>query len=155
MATPLTLAEDKFARLLGDYRSMAEIIPLPCPKLVEFVEDGILEGREVEDYLRERFALCGEAGNSAESTQAQAVRCDAVVLGCTHFPLLTSAIRRVIGADTALYDGGAGTARQAKNQLIEKGCKAAEGGRGTIRFMSSSPGREKYYEELFAMSMRV
>ena len=38
MATPLTLHEHKFAALLEHYRTAAEIVPLPAPDLVGFVE---------------------------------------------------------------------------------------------------------------------
>ena len=147
MATPLTLREDKFTHLMGDYHDQAEIIPLPCPELVEFAEKGILEGPEVDAYLREVF------------TEADAKSCDAAVLGCTHFPLLTGPIRKALGEKVKIYDGGPGTARQARNMLEKWGLlRAAEASeeklsrRGKVTFLSSSAGREEYYRELFDRS---
>ena len=144
MATPLTLREDKFNHLMGDYSSMAQIVPLPTPELVEFVEKGILEGAELDAYLREVFEA------------ADAGHCDAVVLGCTHFPLLKGPIRKALKGNAAIYDGGAGTARQARNMLEKNGLLQKEEGRcGTILFESSSEGREAYYRSLFARCSSV
>lgn len=43
LATPLTLREEKFAALMQRCAASAEILPLPCPELVEFVERGELD----------------------------------------------------------------------------------------------------------------
>ena len=52
MATEVTLREKKFMRLMATYGASREIIPLPCPELVRFVEKGLLDGPEVETTLR-------------------------------------------------------------------------------------------------------
>ena len=43
LATPLTLREEKFVALMHQCAGCAEIVPLPCPELVEFVERGELD----------------------------------------------------------------------------------------------------------------
>ena len=48
MATPMTLKEEKFLALQAQYQPRAEIIPLPCPGLMEFVEQGGPSGGAVE-----------------------------------------------------------------------------------------------------------
>ncbi len=45
MATPMTLRETKFHNLMQKFQDQAEIISLPCPGLVEFVERGELSGK--------------------------------------------------------------------------------------------------------------
>ena len=103
LATPLTLREEKFNALLKQYTSLAEIVKIPCPELVEFVERGDLGSRAVYDYLEQRLGTYrGKA--------------DAAVLGCTHFPFLRRAIAEVLGNETELFDGGAGTARETARQ---------------------------------------
>ena len=42
---------------------------------------------------------------------------DALVLGCTHYPFVKDAIFKILGEQTVLFDGGAGTARQARRLL--------------------------------------
>lgn len=124
MATPLTLREEKFSRLLAHYAEQAQIVPMPCPELVEFVESGDLQSDALMRYLHER--LDGWRG-----------RADAVVLGCTHFPFLRSAISSVLGAGTVLYDGGAGTARETKRRLTEFGLLSQSAEKGTICLKNS------------------
>ena len=52
MATPMTLREEKFHALMQRFESDAEILRLPCPGLVEYVEQGVLEGaKAVADKL--------------------------------------------------------------------------------------------------------
>ena len=51
MATPMTLREEKFHKLESLYDEQADIYPLPCPGLMEFVEQGILSGEKLETFL--------------------------------------------------------------------------------------------------------
>lgn len=124
LATPLTLREDKFSLLLEHYRSEAELVPLPCPELVGFVERGELESDALMEYLRSRLGPWRG-------------RADAAVLGCTHFPFLRAAIRSVLGEETDLYDGGAGTARETKRQLAQRDLLNSERAAGKIRLENS------------------
>ena len=105
MATPMTLREEKFQNLMHRYEQDAEIIPLPCPGLVEFIERGEVESEELEHFLRKLFAPYKKA--------------DAVVLGCTHYPFAKKMIGKILGEEVLLFDGGAGTARETKRKLEE------------------------------------
>lgn len=143
MATPLTLREEKFLRLVGGYEAKADIISLPCPDLVEYVEKGILEGPHLEKYLRDVLEPCLQENIAA------------VVLGCTHFPLVKAQIAKVVGAGVKIYDGGEGTARQAKRLLEEKGFCNDGKEKGCIRFESSAPQKEVYYEALYKKAAHI
>ena len=124
LATPLTLREQKFEALLAHYASMAEIVKLPCPELVEFVERGELDSPEVFAFLENRLgAYRGKA--------------DAAVLGCTHFPFLRRAIGAVLGEGTELFDGGAGTARETARQLDVRGTRSEAGRHGAVMIENS------------------
>ena len=124
LATPLTLREDKLRALVAQFAPPAEILRIPCPKLVSFVERGDLDGPEVYAYLRGKLGVY--RGNA-----------DAAVLGCTHFPFLRRAIRDVLGPDTELFDGGAGTARETKRQLEARGTRALPGQKGAVTIENS------------------
>ena len=142
MATPLTLHEEKFKQLVKRYENLATIIPVPCPDLVEYVEKGILEGPELEGYLKDVLKPCLQEGVKA------------VVLGCTHFPLVKAAIGKVVGESVRIYDGGEGTARQAKCLLAAKNlCTDQE--KGHICFESSAPEKEAYYEALYRKAAHI
>ena len=104
MATPMTLAEKKFNRLINKYIGQAEFVSVPCPELVELVESGKLEGKEVSDYLKEKLNpyLKNDVG--------------AIVLGCTHFPFVKKEIQ-LLAEDASIIDGSFGTVKQLKRKL--------------------------------------
>ena len=53
---------------------------------------------------------------------------DTIVLGCTHFPVLASAIREVIGEDVAMVDSAETTAAAVADALEAKGMSNETGG---------------------------
>ncbi len=57
MATPMTLAEKKFNDLMAKYKDASEMVSLPCPGLVEYVEKGIVKGRELNNYLQKKLSI--------------------------------------------------------------------------------------------------
>ena len=61
---------------------------------------------------------------------------DALVLGCTHYPFAETVIRKILGPDTALLDGGEGTAAQTMQLL--KSRDLLYDGPGTIEFENSA-----------------
>ena len=124
LATALTLREEKFSHLLEQFQTRAEIIGLPCPELVEFVERGELESEALYAYLRGRLG-------------PYAHRADAAVLGCTHFPFLRRPIQEILGAETVLYDGGEGTARETQRQLALRHLSRPAGETGSVRLENS------------------
>ena len=105
MATPLTLKEEKFLSLVDRFSERERIIPLPCVGLVELIEAGKLDGAELDAYLSALFA---PYKNDPP---------DAVVLGCTHYPHIKSAIARNLPENVVILDGGVGTARETKRRL--------------------------------------
>ncbi len=126
MATEVTLREKKFADLMEQYQDSHDILRLPCPKIVEFVERGILDGPEPEAYLREVLLPCLSA-----DTQA-------IVLGCTHFPFMRPLISRLAGPDIRIYDGGEGTAAQTKRRLQQENLLLTAG-TGSVTIENSLP----------------
>ena len=62
---------------------------------------------------------------------------DAVVLGCTHYPFLSGAIRKVVGRRPAIMDGSAGIAMQLRRKLAERGLLAPDAQTGSVRFENS------------------
>jgi len=105
MATSMTLKEKKFKNLMERYKDKADIIPVPCPGLVEFIEEGNFEGKEVEDYLHNKL---NEFSNKEIAS---------VVLGCTHYPFVKKTISKIIGDKIDIIDGGYGTAKEIQRRL--------------------------------------
>lgn len=125
MATPMTLKEVKFHKLLDRYRDMREIEPVPCGGLMEYVEQGILEGEELDAYLREKLEPFMDTKISS------------IVLGCTHYPFVRDSIKKVVGHEIAIIDGGEGTVREIKRRLKEKNLLSDRKEKGIISIYNS------------------
>lgn len=123
MATPVTLAEEKFATQFVRFPD-ATVSPIPAPGLVELIEMGITDGAEVEALLRPLL-------------EPLAGKLDAVVLGCTHFPFIRHTISQLLGPRTVVLDGSEGTARQTLRRLGEAGLLSD--GPGTVQIENSLP----------------
>ena len=123
MATPMTLKEEKFARLMERFAETCVVHKIPAPGLVELIESGRADSAETDALLAELFA-------------PYRGQLDALVLGCTHYPFAAASIRRVLGENVALLDGGDGTARETKRRLKEAGL--LEEGQGELRITNSS-----------------
>ena len=130
MATPMTLKEVKFHKLLDRYRDMREIEPVPCEGLMEYVEQGILEGEELDAYLREKLEPFMDTKISS------------IVLGCTHYPFVRGAIAKVVGQDIDIIDGSLGTSRELMRRLKEKDLLNDSMEKGTIEMINSSNKKE-------------
>ncbi|HZK24855.1 MAG TPA: glutamate racemase [Oscillospiraceae bacterium] len=106
MATPLTLQEEKFHDLCQRCEvDLAKVLLVPCPTLVELVEQGCIAGRQVEQELVKIFA--------AIDTSSVAT----VVLGCTHYLFLKEALTRIFPLGVSFIDGNLGTVRQLTRVL--------------------------------------
>ncbi len=109
MATPVTLQQEKFHRLLHRFDDSYRVIPLPCPGLVELIEQGVTGGEELNCYLAELF----------QDIPLQQI--SVVVLGCTHYVFIKNGVQQFFAPGTNLIDGNCGTAKQLKNMLEQQG----------------------------------
>ena len=122
LATPGTIAGEKYAQLYSVYGE--GVISLPCPGLMEFVERGEMDSRELKNYLSRLFAPYMDQ------------KVEAIVLGCTHYVFL----KKAIGAffpETPLIDGNLGTVRQLERRLKEADLLAPEDAKGGVTLLSS------------------
>ena len=125
MATPMTIHEEKFHVLMERYKEKAQILPLPCPGLMDFIERGDLDGEDLHKYLEDLLYSYREN------------QVDAAVLGCTHYPFARKQIQQVLGENVKIFDGGEGTAREMKRRLQEKDLLCGRQKRGQVVFENS------------------
>ncbi len=85
---------DAVSRLDAQVRTLSRA----CPLFVPMVEDGIVEGPVAEAVIRHYLADIRQS------------RIDTLVLGCTHYPLLQSEMRRALGPELRIVDAAEGTA---------------------------------------------
>lgn len=131
MATPLTLKQEKFEALAEKYSSGSNLILLPCPGLMEIVEDGDFEGERIDNYLK----------NLVKDIDVEKV--DSVVLGCTHYPHVRNAIKKVFGKKTEIFDGGEGTAKETKRRLKEMNMLSMSTDKGKVEIINTSGSEYK------------
>ena len=80
-----------------------------CPRFVEFVERGITSGPELLQTAQEYLQPLKDAG------------VDTLVLGCTHYPLLTGVISYIMGEDVTLVSSADETANDVYRELLTGG----------------------------------
>jgi glutamate racemase len=102
--------EDAFAAA-----SHVEVTSVACPRFVDFVERGITSGRQV----------LGLAQGYLEPLQRAGV--DTLVLGCTHYPLLSGVLQLAIGPDVTLVSSAEETAKDVLRVLTERDLLADPG----------------------------
>jgi glutamate racemase len=77
-----------------------------CPRFVEFVEQGVTGGPELLRVAHEYLAPVATAG------------VDTLILGCTHYPLLTGVISYVMGDSVTLVSSAEETAKDVYRVLV-------------------------------------
>jgi len=128
MATPLTLKQEKFEILYNKWNEFASVEPLPCPGLASLIEQGHVDDSVIKSYLLDLF--------SEHKTDDTA----AIVLGCTHYPLIKKLINEML-PHVRIFDGGEGTARQTKRLLEERGL-LNNSNSGNVEILTSAEGPE-------------
>jgi len=86
-----------------------ELATVACPRFVDFVEAGITGGPELLEVARGYLAPLREEG------------IDTLILGCTHYPLLSGVISYVMGPDVVLVSSAEECARKAYVALTDLG----------------------------------
>ena len=93
--------EDAFAAASG-----LELFTQACPRFVEFVEAGVTSGPELFAVAEEYLA------------PLKAAEIDTLVLGCTHYPLMSAAVQYVMGESVTLVSSAEETAYDVYRTLV-------------------------------------
>ena len=100
----------------------------PCPRFVDFVEAGVTGGDELLAVAHEYLDPLTSAG------------VDTLILGCTHYPLLTGVISYVMGDDVTLVSSAEESAKDVYRMLATTGLMR-DGGEPTYSFVTTGhPG---------------
>jgi glutamate racemase len=113
------------------YQSRLEALGLTvwaraCPMLAPLVEEGLADAVEarllIEHYLEDRPD-----------------NLDALVLGCTHYPMLKTAFQRHLGADVQVVDSASTTAETVARTLSARGFLTGSGRGEVTHFVTGDP----------------
>ena len=108
IATEATVASRAYSEAIRRASRTAEIIETACPLFVSLAEENWIEEPEARSIARRYLREIVE----------QSVH--ALVLGCTHYPILRRVIQEIVGETVTLIDSGEATAEEVAELLEEK-----------------------------------
>ncbi|HZO81827.1 MAG TPA: glutamate racemase [Candidatus Binataceae bacterium] len=129
IGTEATIASGAYTRTIQGLRAGVELYTRACPLLVPLVEEGWTEGEVAERTVAYYLESLKQSG------------IDTLLLGCTHYPLLSELFRRVLGAGVRLVDSASATAAAVRTRLGALGLMRREGRGALSFFITESPDR--------------
>lgn len=129
MGTKATIGSRAYELALRAARPDIRVTGIACPLLVPLIEEGLLED-EVTDIVLDRY-LAGIRDSDA----------DTLVLGCTHYPLLSGAIARAAGPGITLVDSAENCARSVGSHLQDAGLRTDESSGALEVYFTDPPDR--------------
>lgn len=129
LATKATVEGRSLADVVERFAHGVEVIRQACPGLAQRIDNGDLDSVETEALLRNWIEPMLERG------------IDALVLGCTHYPLVRPLIERITGPAVRVIDPSDAVARRLVQVLAEDGLATGAGNGAMECFTSGEPER--------------
>ena len=109
LATQVTVESGAYRRAVHNLDAGIEVHEQPCPEFVPLIEKGVVDGPELEKVAR----------GYLDPLMSRQV--DAVILGCTHYPLISATINRILGPEVRLISSAGQTALEVSRILSRRG----------------------------------
>lgn len=128
LATPTTVSSGAYEQAVHAVDPHVTLHTAPCPTLASLIQAGSQFDADAVQTVREACA------------PLRRVDVDTVILGCTHYPLISPMLQRMLGPRVTLVSSGAALARQVEHVLSTRGlasARATESGdvEGDYRFL--------------------
>ena len=131
LGTSATVRASAYLRAITAENAEAKVFQQACPLLVPLVEEG-LEDDPITNLILYRYL-----------TPVLQNQIDTLILGCTHYPALSSGIRKVVGPNVQLVDSAQAVAEllkaDFKNGLLKTETKTSLASRLRILATDDSP----------------
>lgn len=124
IGTEGTIRSGAYEKALKRINPDVEVFSVACPELAPLVESGISDENETQRIVSESLR------------PFEGIPIDTLILGCTHYPLISEYIGRAIGEHVRLISSAEETARELSVVLDYKGLLASP---------SDRPPRHKFY----------
>jgi len=134
LATPTTVASHAYDEAVAAIDPHVTLYAVPCAGLAAIIQAGRQFDEQAVQTVREACAPLREAG------------VDTVILGCTHYPLISPMLQRMLGPQVTLVSSGAALARQVEHALSTRKLGNPRAGEGDYRFLCT--GDVEAFEEL-------
>jgi Glutamate racemase len=108
IATEATVTSNAYFEAIRRVSEGAEIFQTACPLFVPLAEEGWTQEHETLSIAKKYL------------TKMIEFEPDALVLGCTHYPILSSVIQQTVGENVKLIDSGEATAEEVETLLETK-----------------------------------
>ena len=133
IGTVATIGSGAYDRAMAAVSPDVQLFSRACPRFVDFVERGDTTSTELLRAAQAYLSPLLDAG------------VDTLILGCTHYPLLSGVIQYVMGEEVVLVSSAEVTAKEVYAQLRQRDILREVGHPGSHRFVASSRG---YFSEL-------
>jgi glutamate racemase len=138
IGTRATINNKAYSSEIKKIEPSMSVFEKACPLFVPLAEEGWINHKATfniaEEYLKELREL----------------KIDTLVLGCTHYPILSEAIQKVIGEEVILIDSGVASASIIKEELDRTNLHTNKHSNGNHEFyVSDIPVKFKEVAELF------
>jgi glutamate racemase len=130
LATEATVRSNAYQNALQTLDAGLEVFAVACPRLAPLIQNGDVFSEEIEQASRECV------------TPLKEKHVDTVILGCTHYPLISPMLRRLLGPHVSLINSAEETAREVGEILTRKGIGNELDREGEYRFYASGDPEE-------------
>lgn len=138
IGTAATVKSNAYRDAVRQLDPLAEVFAQACPLFVPLVEEGLLQHRATEIIAREYLFPLRQH------------HIDTMILGCTHYPLLSDTIASVLGAGVRLIDSGEAAAGSVESALDQLQLRNPSTLQSNLQFfVSDSPEKFSRIGELF------
>ena len=120
ISTTRTAHSARYLSLLERFGQNARILSVGCPGLMDCVEAGEFDSPSTIALLHKYLDPLIDAG------------IDTLILGCTHYPFLTDAIRSIVGSEILIYEPSPAVAKHLKDRLGNQAADARSKGNETF-----------------------
>ena len=125
IGTQRTVESGAYEKAMSATRANVSIHARACPRFVEFVERGDTSSDELLELAREYLQPLKDSD------------IDTLILGCTHYPLLSGVIQYVMGSGVVLISSAEAIAAEIFAELKDRGLLNRNRAMGAHRFVSS------------------
>jgi len=127
IGTRATIKSGAYERALQSLNAGIRVTARACPLLVPLIEEGWLEHPVTDQIIMQYVAPLLNEG------------IDTLVLGCTHYPLLRTAMARLLGDSITLVDSAQNCANAVRELLIRENLLAPETNAGGLQVALTDP----------------
>lgn len=125
IGTRSTITNKAYSKEINKLEPTIKVIEKSCPLFVPIAEEGWINHKATYEIANEYLKDLRDFG------------IDTLVLGCTHYPILTDVIQEVMGDEVSLIDSGIASAEIVRKELKKIGLENDSGKKGKSEFYVS------------------